>query len=150
MKRPRIYVDASVVGGCFDSEFATDSLALFDMAHRGQVALVISDLLVAEIEVAPERVGEFLASLSPDFTETVDTSDEAIVLHRAYLMAGIVGTSNENDALHVAIASVADCDIIVSWNFKHIVHFDKIRGYNAVNLREGYGAIAIHSPKEVV
>jgi hypothetical protein len=78
------------------------------------------------------------------------TSDEAVALHQAYLVAGVVGPSNENDALHVAIATVENCDIIVSWNFKHIVHFDKIRGYNAVNLREGYSVIAIHSPKEVV
>lgn len=150
MKRPRIYVDASVVGGCFDSEFSVESLALFDMARRGEVGVVVSDLLVAEIDVAPERVREFLCALPAGLVETVETSDEALALHRAYLAAGVVGPSNENDALYVAIASVEDCDIIVSWNFKHIVHFDKIRGYNAVNLREGYGAIAIHSPKEVV
>ncbi len=150
MKRPRVYIDASVVGGCFDSEFTSESLALFDMARRGDAELVISDLLVAEIELAPERVRDYLAALPADLIETVETTDEAVVLHRAYLAADVVGHSNENDALHVAIASVANCDIIVSWNFRHIVHFDKIRGYNAVNLREGYGAIAIHSPKEVV
>ena len=147
---PRVYIDASVVGGCFDPGFSDESLALFDMARRGDIILVISDLLVAEIEKAPENVRGFLAAVPPNLVETVEIEDEAVALHSAYLAAGVVGASSENDALHVAAASVADCDIIVSWNFRHIVHFDKIRGYNAVNIREGYGVIAIHSPKEVV
>ena len=71
-------------------------------------------------------------------------------MYAAYLSAGVVGPANEGDAMHVAAATVANCDIIVSWNLKHIVHYDKIRGYNAVNLREGYRTLAIHSPKEVV
>jgi hypothetical protein len=55
-----------------------------------------------------------------------------------------------DDAHHVAIATVARVDVIVSWNFRHIVHFDKIRGFNAVNFREGYPAMEIRSPKELV
>lgn len=62
----------------------------------------------------------------------------------------MVGLASEADDLHVANATVARVDFIVSWNFRHIVHFDKIRGDNAVNLREGYGMLDIHSPKEVV
>jgi hypothetical protein len=50
----------------------------------------------------------------------------------------------------VAIASVNRASMIVSWNFRHIVHYEKIRGFNAVNLREGYPPIAIYSPKEVI
>ena len=45
-------------------------------------------------------------------------------------------------------ATVARADMIVSWIFKHIVHFQKSRGYNAVNLREGYALLAIHTPTE--
>jgi len=47
------------------------------------------------------------------------------------------------------MATVADVDILVSWNFRHIVHFDKIRQFNAVNLEKGYKTIAIYSPMEV-
>jgi len=39
--------------------------------------------------------------------------------------------------------------MIVSWNFKHIVHYDKIRLYNAVNTLRGYTPIGIYSPWEV-
>jgi hypothetical protein len=61
-----------------------------------------------------------------------------------------VGSANEDDALHVALATVNNCDMIVSWNFKHIVHYDKIRAYNGINIRLGYSVIAIYSPKEVI
>ena len=50
----------------------------------------------------------------------------------------------------MALATVSDCSIIVSWNFHHIVHFDKIPLYNAINMIEGYRDIAIHSPTEVI
>ncbi len=51
--------------------------------------------------------------------------------------------------LHIALATVADADIVVSWNFRHIVRFDKIRAFNAVNMEAGYKALAIHSSREV-
>lgn len=50
----------------------------------------------------------------------------------------------------LAIATVSNCSLIVSWNFVHIVHFEKIKRYNAVNTLNGYAAIAIHSPQEVI
>ena len=77
-------------------------------------------------------------------------SGEAVQLRDAYLEAEVVGGTHGNDAYHVALATVARADLIVSWNFKHIVHFDKIRGFNAVNLREGYLPMEIRSPREVV
>lgn len=71
-------------------------------------------------------------------------------LQEAYLAAGIVGSKWEADALHVAVATVANCWVIVSWNFRHIVHFDKIALYNAINMSNGYGTIGIYSPNEVI
>lgn len=82
--------------------------------------------------------------------EQLQLDEEALDLRNSYLRAGVVGTANANDALHVALATVARVDLIVSWNFKHIVHFDKIKGFNAVNLGEGYLPIEIRSPLEVV
>jgi hypothetical protein len=80
----------------------------------------------------------------------VEVSPEALQLQQAYLNAGIVGTKRQLDALHVAIATVSMCSIIVSWNFKHIVHFEKIPLYNAINRVNGYHEIAIHTPQEVI
>ncbi len=77
-------------------------------------------------------------------------SEAALELRQAYLDAGIVGPSSRSDALHVAMATVAGCDAIVSWNFKHIVHAGKIPSYNAVNAGRGLGPIQIHSPAEVL
>jgi predicted nucleic acid-binding protein len=150
MKTLRIYIDTSVIGGCFDKEFSTESKAIFDLACKGKAVLVISDLLVRELQNAPKYILDFLESLSEDTIEIVQASVEAEKLHNAYLDAEVVGPASDDDAMHVAIATVEKCDLIVSWNFKHIVHYDKIKGYNGVNLKEGYTLIAIHSPKEVV
>ena len=110
----------------------------------------MSDLLAFEIQNAPSVVRDLYESLSDDLVELVMAGLEDDALHAAYLAAGVVGPASDGDAMHVAIATIANCDIIVSWNFRHIVHYEKIRGYNAVNIREGYRTIAIHSPKEVV
>lgn len=67
-----------------------------------------------------------------------------------YVAAGVVREKSLGDALHVAIATVSGCDLIVSWNFRHIVHFEKISKYNAVNVLNGYGQIGIYSPSEVI
>lgn len=149
MKRLRIYVDTSVVGGCHDEEFREPSTQLLDMARSGEVTFLVSDLLVTELENAPEEVRATLSGLPASSVEAVDVDGEATELRSAYMAAEVVGPKHENDALHVALATVARADMIVSWNFRHIVHFDKIRGFNAVNLKEGYLPIEIHSPLEV-
>ena len=150
MKRLRIYIDSLVIGGCLDSEFAEQSEALLEMGRRGEVMLLVSDLLADELARAPDEVQERLGSVSRDHLEPIVRSPEAGHLRDAYLEAGVVGPSSASDALHVAIATTADADVIVSWNFKHLVHLEKIRGFNAVNLREGYGLIEIRSPREVI
>lgn len=150
MHRQRIYVDTSVIGGCFDQEFSTESLALIEMARRGEVVLLLSDLLFQELEEAPRPVVTVIEGLPPDGYVLVNADDDAGVLQRHYLEAKIVGEAFQDDAMHVAIATIAKADLIVSWNFKHIVHVDKIRRFNAVNLMHGYQTIDIRSPKEVV
>ena len=150
MKQLRIYVDTSVVGGCLDDEFSADSLALMAMARKGEVRLLISRVLADELELAPEEVQNVLSDMPTESLESIEPSVEAKQLRDAYLAAGVVGESQSTDAHHVALATVERADMIVSWNFRHIVHFDKMRGFNAVNLREGYLPIEIHSPKEVV
>lgn len=150
MKRLRIYIDTSVVGGCLDAGFADDSCALLEMARRGGVALLVSDLLAAELMRAPAEVQAVYIGLPESAMERTERSHETERLRDLYLVAGIVGPASAQDAHHVAIATVAGADVIVSWNFKHLVHFDKIRGFNAVNLREGYSPVEIRSPKEMV
>ena len=145
----RVYADTSIFGGVFDVEFAEPTLKFFAQVRAGKFRLVHSVLVDLELAPAPERVREFFRSLRAN-SEVVDVSDYAIDLRERYLNAGIVSPSSETDALHVAIASVSRCPIIISWNFKHIVHQQKIPLYNAVNQQRGFSAIQIHSPPEVI
>jgi len=150
MKRLRVYVDTSVIGGCLDEEFAEESRALLAMAREGRAVLLVSDVLLFELEPAPVDVQGALAQLPQDCLDVVLRTEEAERLRDAYLEAGVLGPESRNDALHVAIATVAGADVMVSWNFRHIVHLEKTRGFNAVNLREGYKPLEIRSPREVV
>ena len=150
MHRQRIYVDTSVIGGCHDEQFAEESRALVEMARRGELILLLSDLLFQELEDAPDEILDLIAGLPPDSYEMVSTTDEARLLRDQYIAAEILGPSSEDDALHVAIATVCRADLMLSWNFKHILHIDKIRAFNAVNLLQGYQPIDIRSPREVV
>lgn len=150
MKRPRIYADTSVFGGCFDDEFTEESKILFEEIRAGKFALVVFDVVLREIRDAPEQVKRLVAELSPDVVEFIPASEEMEVLAKAYIDAGVVGTAAQRDAEHIAAASVSNVDLILSWNFRHIVNYNKIRGYHAVNLLNGYSVIPIYSPREVV
>lgn len=150
LRRPmRIYADTSVFGGVFDVEFERASLELFDQARREKCRIVVSGLVIDELMAAPEPVKAMFHELRR-LVEVVGVTERATELQRAYLDAGVVGPMRFADALHVAVATVSECQAIVSWNFKHIVNFRKVPLYNWVNAARGYGAIAIHSPLEVV
>ena len=121
-----------------------------DLFGKGQAVMLASDLLLRELAEAPAEVQSVLSALPLAHVERVALTDEAEHLRDLYLAARVVTPPHANDALHVALAVAARADMIVSWNFKHIVHYEKIRAYNAVNLLEGYSVIAIHSPQEVI
>ena len=149
MKISRVYVDTSVYGGIFDEEFRLASLKFFALIKSGQFTLVTSSIVEKEIQPAPPVVRTLFDDILP-IAELVSVSQEAIDLRNFYLKHEIVTTRWADDALHVALATISDCSMIVSWNFTHIVHFDKIPLYNAVNLMKGYNQIAIYSPLEVI
>jgi len=150
MTKPlRIYVDTSVVGGCLDDKFAADSRQLFELARRGIIRLLVSDVLFRELSAAPPEVRALLPALPPQSVEIVSITEDVLDLRDAYLQAGVVGAPSVDDAAHVAAATVARADAIVSWNFRHIVRLDRIRAYNQVNLANGYGVLTILTPREV-
>jgi hypothetical protein len=145
-----LYADTSVFGGCFDDGFAAESRAFFASVRRGKSVLVVSPTVLAELHRAPEQVRGILSDLPRDGVESVGIGSEVEHLREAYLNAGILAGEHRSDAEHIAAASVAEVDFVVSWNFKHIVQFEKIAGYQAVNLLNGYREIRIYSPTEVV
>jgi hypothetical protein len=150
MKRYRVYLDTSAIGGCCDEEFEEDLRRVIELARAGRLTLLLSDVVIAELAGAPPDVQEIRPSVPPENVETVPISAEINGLRDAYLAGGIVGSRWMDDATHVAAATVARADAITSWNFKHIVRLDKIKAYNQVNLANGYGILTIGSPKEVL
>jgi len=125
----RVYTDSSALGGCRDIEFEVDSLRLINWACRREITLLISEITLRELEAAPSEVKEILTGLPLDCWEFVPLTTEILALRDAYVPVGVVGPQWVNDAAHVAAATVARADAIVSWNFKHIVRLEKIRGY---------------------
>ena len=148
--KPRLYFDTSVFGGIYDEEFEEISLLLFEKVKLGQIKCVYSDLSVTELKNAPENVRLFFLSLPKEHMEFVEVNEEAYLLADKYLDEKVVGRTSADDCRHIATATINKVDYLVSWNFKHIVNVFRIRGYNSVNLREGYAQIDIRSPKEIV
>lgn len=146
----RVYIDTSVIGGCLDEEFKEWSLRLFSEFASGKKIAVISDLTRGDLEPAPDAIKAILDKIRTSGRETISLSEEARVLANAYLRDGAAGPDFLVDALHIALATIARVDVLTSWNFKHIVNWRRIRLYNAVNLKEGYGMIDIRSPREVL
>ena len=118
--------------------------------REGRALALVSEVVLRELEGAPEKVQSVFTGLPKENLERVELSDQVYELHEAYLAAGILGPRRADDALHVAAATVSRADAIVSWNFRHIVRLDKIKGYNRVNFELGYGVLTILSPKEVI
>jgi len=148
MKKPRIYVDTSVIGGCFDPEFELWSNGLVEDFRQGRFALVLSDVTATEIEPAPRVVRELHSELL-SIAEILTVTEEASVVLAAYEEHKVLGPHFRNDMLHIALATVGAVDVLVSWNFRHIVRLDKMQQFNGVNLERGYRALAIYSPREV-
>ena len=146
----RIYIDTSVIGGCEDEEFSPWSRQLFEELRKGLRIAVISDLTRRELEKAPVSVKRILLSLPDTGVENVFLTDEAEALARRYLEEDVVSKKHIVDAQHIAIASVERVDVLVSWNFQQIVNLERIRAFNAVNLKSGYPLLEIRSPREVI
>jgi predicted nucleic acid-binding protein len=145
----RIYADTSVFGGVFDEEFEGPSKAFFDAIRKARFLLVTSELVRQEIQAGPKSAQKLFFDILP-LVDIADITAEAIKLQKAYTDAGILSEKYSTDALHVALATVSLSSLIVSWNFRHIVHFQKIPMYNAVNKLNSYSEIAIYSPLEVI
>ena len=149
MKKLRIYIDTSVLGGYFDDEFNADTKLLFDEILRGEYKLVISDLTERELVNAPERVRTLLRDLKIDF-EVIAVTQESIDLATNYINENVVGQTSMDDCIHIATATIHKLDLLISWNFKHIVNVIRIRGYNSINLKNGYPTLEIRSPKDLI
>lgn len=145
-----LYIDTSVIGGFFDIEFEKETKLLFQAIINNQFDIVYSSVTEDELINAPEQVQKLLSKV-PDASKTrIELTEEALQLADTYIAENVVGKTSREDCFHIALATIYKADVLVSWNFKHIVNVIRIRGYNAVNMKLGYQTIDIRSPKEII
>jgi hypothetical protein len=146
----RFFVDTSVFGGVYEPEFERESNLIFDMVKGGRVVCVYSNAVEDELANAPEKVWEFFEGLPTTYKEIVIVTPEVNNLAQAYIDEKVVGKTSFVDCTHIAAATIYGATMLVSWNFKHIVGINRVRGYNLVNMNRGYRVLNIRSPREVV
>jgi len=145
----KFYVDTSVWGGRYDKEFEEWTTPFIEQLMEGRFTVVVSNITLNEIGKAPSNVRELIASVPEDFLEVTALTVEQEKLAANYLKEGALTKKFKSDAFHIAIATTLRVDSLVSWNFKHMVNFFRIRQYNSINLKYGYPIIDIRTPKEV-
>ncbi|MEQ6120087.1 hypothetical protein [Reichenbachiella sp. MALMAid0571] len=145
----RIYIDTSVFGGYFDSEFELQTKPFFETILTQGTIILISEIIELEIYKAPEHIVALFESLPEQLIERVELTDEARQLAETYITEKVVGRTSMADCQHIALATISKADVLVSWNFKHIVNLERIRGYNSINFREGYQMTEIRTPNEI-
>lgn len=142
-------MDTSVFGGYFDEEFSDDTVPFFERISEEQITVIVSELLESELSNAPDFVKELFKEILNQRAQFVNVTDEVERLANAYINEKVVGQTSYADCTHIALATINKADILASWNFKHIVNIDRIRGYNSVNLKLGYPLLEIRTPREI-
>ena len=145
-KPKRIYVDGCAVGGAFNQRFARETKPFWDAVMDGKIRIIVSDVLERELRKAPERARELIRMLPASQTEQVVSTEESERLAAQYIAENVIGETSLDDCRHIALATIHHADVLVSWNFKHIVNVDRIRGYNSVNMKLGYPVTEIRTP----
>jgi predicted nucleic acid-binding protein len=148
-KIKNLHIDTSVIGGYFDTEFSDETKILFEKIKQGEFQLVISDLTEKELLNAPERVKTLLRDLGITNFELVTVTTESIELANEYVNENVFGQTSFDDCIHIATSTINRVDLLISWNFKHIVNIHRIRGYNSINIKNGYQNLEIRSPKDL-
>jgi len=151
MRKQRVYIDTSVIGGWFDNEFATWSRIIISEILRGEKIAVISDVTIREFEKAPKKVKDlFEEIIASKNIELIEIDDEIETLSIKYIENKAISEKYKEDSLHIAAATINKVDALISWNFHHIVNLTRIKMYNSVNLFNGYNFIEIRTPMEVL
>jgi predicted nucleic acid-binding protein len=146
--KQRFYIDTSVFGGYYDEEFSEFTKPLFERLQKGEFILLFSAVTQEELSFAPENVKKLVENIKVENAEFIETTEEAVDLATQYIFEKVVGQTSLPDCLHIALATIYRADYLISWNFKHIVNVQRIRGYNAVNIKNGYKQLEIRSPRD--
>ena len=146
----KLYLDTSVFGGYFETEFKIWTEKLFEQIINGDYTAVISDITLLELEGAPKYIRDLADKIISENAELVTAKLTDKKLSDIYIKEKIVSSKYRSDTFHIAIATTNKVDILTSWNFKHIVNINKIRQYNSVNLKYGFTMIEIRSPRDII
>jgi len=151
-KKNNLYLDTSIPNFVLAKELPAEQFitkALFNEIKMGKHKAFISRVVIDEISRTSEPKRTRLLSLVKDF-EVLDVTPECETLAGEYIRNGTIPQKYEADALHIAIATIHNMDILVSWNFAHIVRVKTRKKVNAINALLGYKSIELASPQEVV
>lgn len=146
--KQRLYLDTSVFGGYYDEEFAEFTIPLLERLQKGEFILLFSTVTQEELALAPDNVKKLVENIKVENTEFIEANEESVELATQYILEKVVGQTSLPDCLHIALATINRADFLISWNFKHIVNVQRIRGYNAINIKNGYKQIEIRSPRD--
>lgn len=145
-----LYLDTSIFGGYFDIEFKSYTERLFDEIEKQGHLILLSTLTLDELSNAPLYVQDFLKNLNQQNIRVIQETLDAVDLANLYIEEKVVGKTSYADCLHIALATTNQADLLLSWNFKHIVNVTRILGYNYVNNKLGYCSLQICSPKNPI
>jgi hypothetical protein len=143
-----VYLDLSVIAGCFDSECAEPSNALFDNFMKERFIPCVSDMTLAELDLAPPNVARKYGEIA-DRVEILHFDQDVDLLAKKYLKEADLSGGLLFEMQQLAAATIHRVDVVVSWDFELVVCLPRIRIYNSVNLRNGYPFMEIRSPREL-
>ena len=153
-KIPSIYLETTIFNFPFADDapqYKADTLRLFEEIKTGKFKAFTSRYVIEELEAATDaQRGERLKLVKKYGIKVIPASDEIKRFSEVYISSGIIPKKYATDALHIAAATVANLDFIVSLNFRHIVKRKTIEETEFINYREGYKKIGIYSPAEVI
>lgn len=149
-KKLNLYIDTFVIGGYFDVEFEKETKLLFKAIFNGEFHVLYSSVTENELLNAPKQVRELLKLIDENSKTRIELTEGAVILGDTYIAENVVGKTSREDCFDIALATIHKANILVCWNFKHVVNITRIRGYNAVNTKLNYSTIDIRSPKEIV
>ncbi len=150
MRKLRIYLDTSVISHLEQEdvpEKMEQTRKLWEILRTGKYRTVISDLVLAEINECKEPkktlLKQYLAQIN---YEKVEITEETEEIAKEIIDEGILNQKSFDDCLHIASAILNDCNIIASWNFKHMVNVDTINGVRRITFAKRYNNIDIYAP----
>ncbi len=154
MKKMKVYLDTSVVSYLYQldtPEKMQDTLALWELFKSGTFEVYVSDIVFREIDKCDEeKLDILLKYLKQIEYHTIETNNDIIELAEKFIDFGILREKSFDDCQHIAAAILAGCDVIISWNFKHIVNVKTVKGVKIITTMEGYKDLLIYPPSALL